>query len=383
MARSPRKHTTSQPVDPVSLDETKFWLQILAEHALFIGAGLPADNRELREEAQKFNRELNALLARANKVQNQRQFMELVDESICVVKEFYHFKRHLLSMMLRCRLGGFNYPLLLDHVAREAEYALGLFESIRAGNPVFGDISQPAETVFWLRLMSDHAKFISHLLDPSEVNLIQTAREFSREFDDLLLQGRDFESMLGNRGKVPAFSRFLMDVRVSTVRLRDFKAAAEELIRQCQLVGIIPELLADHVRREAEHFIMVLNVMERNKKSNSMFNKVEEKITDNSVLSKNEVLVEQKQQPAAKVDYKPAWDKISDNLVSEEQNDDIVDDDCDDEWYSSQFEGSASANQAIECNVSADNQLETAEASEEKQPKYKWNSKWPRPLGTT
>jgi hypothetical protein len=42
------------------------------------------------------------------------------------------------------------------------------------------------------------------------------------------------------------------------MQIRDFKSAATELIGDCELLSIIPELLADHVRREADRFIQTM-----------------------------------------------------------------------------------------------------------------------------
>ena len=39
--------------------------------------------------------------------------------------------------------------------------------------------------------MADHAKFIGHLLDPSERKLVEQARDFSNDFDQLLFQAVD------------------------------------------------------------------------------------------------------------------------------------------------------------------------------------------------
>ena len=47
------------------------------------------------------------------------------------------------------------------------------------------------ENVFFLRIMADHAKFIGHLLDPSERKLVDTARNFSNDFDALMYQAID------------------------------------------------------------------------------------------------------------------------------------------------------------------------------------------------
>lgn len=252
-----------QPVPPLNLEELKFWLRIMEEHAQFIKAGLPCDSVVLIGEADNFQQEFAELRARAERVQSQRQFAELVDDTQTVVGDFYRYKRRLLQMVLTCQLAGYNFALFLDHVSREAEYFLLLLATLGSGRPLYQSAGA-REVAFWLRLMADHSGFIVHRLDPSERTMVETAEAFECEFDKLYLQGRDFVSMLrGATDEVPSFRRFLQDVRVSTIRLRDFKRAAETLIAECRLVGLIPALLADHVRREAEHFLLVLAILEK------------------------------------------------------------------------------------------------------------------------
>ncbi len=252
-----------QPVPPLSIEELKFWLRIMEEHAQFIKAGLPCDNVVLIGEADNFQQEFAELRARAEQVQNQRQFAELVDDAQTVVGDFYRYKRRLLNMVLTCQLMGHNFALLLDHMSREAEYLLLLLAALGSGRPLYQSAGA-REVAFWLRLMADHSEFIVHRLDPSERTMVETAETFACEFDALYLQGRDFVSMLrGATDEVPSFRRFLQDVRVSTIRLRDFKRAAETLIAECRLVGLIPALLADHVRREADHFLLVLSILDK------------------------------------------------------------------------------------------------------------------------
>ena len=43
-----------------------------------------------------------------------------------------------------------------------------------------------------------------------------------------------------------------------TVKYRDFKAAGTEGILQCRIASIILPLLADHVLREANHYLRLL-----------------------------------------------------------------------------------------------------------------------------
>lgn len=79
------------------------------------------------------------------------------------------------------------------------------------------------ENVFFLRIMADHAKFIGHLLDPSERKLVEQAQEFSHDFDQLLFQAKDLESMRPQSQTYPLLDQFLDQNRVSVKSLRDFK----------------------------------------------------------------------------------------------------------------------------------------------------------------
>lgn len=264
MPRQAMNYTVPQPLEPLNIEEMKFWLHIMQEHAQFIKAGLPCEDTALIDEAQAFYQEFEVLRQRVEKVKTLKQCSELITEVYDTVKEFYCYKRELLQAKLACRLGGTNFPLFLDHISREAEYFLRLLEKMRNGRVVLKEACQTQELVFWLRIMADHVKFICHLLDPSERGLIKMANDFSCQFDNLVLQGRDFASMLYNHeGEVMAFRRFILDVRTDVQRLRDFNKAAEDLIAECRLLGIMPESMADHLRREAEHFLLLLAMMER------------------------------------------------------------------------------------------------------------------------
>lgn len=263
MSRQPSSRTVPQPLEPLNVEELKFWLTIMKEHAIFIKNGLPCGCTELRDEAQAFCEEFTMLLERTRHAQSDKKFNELINDARCTVKDFCKFKRELLEDVLTCKIQGHSYPLFIDHMAREAEYVLMLLDQMKSGKTPLTTASKAQETLFWLRLMADHTKFIVHLLDPSERILIGTAEEFANEFDDLYLQGRDFGSMMHLCKEVNSFRRFLRDVRAAVMRLRNFKKATYDMVVDCRMLGLIPAELADHVYREAEHFLMVLSLMDK------------------------------------------------------------------------------------------------------------------------
>lgn len=264
MTKVPVQPSDSRPAISVNLEELRFWLSIMQEHALFIKAGLPANRRDAIKEAEEFYRCFGALLAKADSINSDKKFAELVRQSKNKVEEFYRFKRRLLQLALRGELGGSLYPSLLDHMSREAEYFLRLLESMNDCK-AFRLWPKTKEMNFWIRLMSDHSDFIRQMLDPSEVILIETTDGFEGEFDGLFRQSIDFSSMLrGASGSVPSFNRFLQDTRVATIRLRDFKRALHTMLEEKRVLGLMSPLFADHVRREADHFLMVTAMLENN-----------------------------------------------------------------------------------------------------------------------
>lgn len=160
------------PFPPLTMCEIKFWLRIMREHALFIKLGLPCDQTELQQEAQCFITVFGDLEKQACRVECEQAFVDFVNQTAIVVKNIFAFKRHVLHLLIECKIrGGANYPLLIDHVSREALYFLKLLDKIRDGEMKYPVDAIVSENVFWLKIMADHLKFIRGLLDPSENEL--------------------------------------------------------------------------------------------------------------------------------------------------------------------------------------------------------------------
>ncbi|MFE5317573.1 DUF2935 domain-containing protein [Paenibacillus sp. NPDC056579] len=249
-----------------SLDEIRFWSRIMKEHSLFLKLGFRCEDTQLIQEANQFYKIFENIEVRAHSFSDTtdpEQIRRFNAEVRNAAAHIWAFKRKVLGLIISCQLpGGNNFPLLVDHVSREANYFRNRLDELNTGTlePLPDAIID--ENVFFLRIMADHAKFIGHLLDPSERQLVEQARNFSHDFDQLLFQAIDLSGMRPQSQTVPLLDQFLDENKVSVVALRDFKKTAKELIDACRIKSIIHPLLADHVFREAERFLFIIDMFE-------------------------------------------------------------------------------------------------------------------------
>ena len=244
------------PINQRLLNELQFWLRIMKEHSLFLRLGFPCNETQLIQMAQNFESRFAQLEQKSLCTKTDAEIKCLAQEALNAVLELIQFKTLVLDRLITCTLGGSNFPLLVDHIRREAIcFAANIIRLCR------GELMSPTEElindeVFWLRIMADHSKFIMHLLDPSERKFVCQAQMFSDTFDSLRFQAEDFDSILEITPRpIPSLLRFTKDVIEAGTDIRNFKATATKLITECKILSIIPPLLADHVRREAERFL--------------------------------------------------------------------------------------------------------------------------------
>jgi hypothetical protein len=256
----------NDPIVVRSLDEIKFWSRIMKEHALFLSLGFTYEQKQLVDEARQFIalfERIEERLSRFTVNSELRQVQAFNSEVYQAAAAIWSYKRKVLDLTLRCEIrGSNNYPLLVDHISREAAYFANRLKELNEGKLAPTPDTVIQENVFFLRIMADHAKFIGHLLDPSERKLVEQAREFSHDFDQLLFQAIDLESMRPQSETKPILGQFLNQNKVSVASLRDFKKTARELIEECRIKSNIHPLLADHTFREAERFLEIIDMFE-------------------------------------------------------------------------------------------------------------------------
>lgn len=288
----------------LSLETHMFFARIMKEHALFLQAGFPCCEKGCIEEAEHFRRKFEELLRDTLKIadgnlhesvinsheliteftlpaehktealsgipidsriskmtmdlhcgcskeENRwllQQAMRLNERARRLLNDFIRFKEHLLCKVNSGQLFTANYPLLIEHITREARLYRDIVENLMANRYVcYHDLYETE--VFWNQIMMEHAWFIRGLLDPSEAQLIETADQFSKDYAQLLEAARRQELC------ADVLTEQTLE---ETLKYRDFKATGTKGILDCEIASIILPLLTDHVLREANHYIRIL-----------------------------------------------------------------------------------------------------------------------------
>lgn len=286
-----------------SLELHLFFGRIMKEHALFLRAGFTSADPEESKQAEFYQCEFEKLLCQAVRLGNgivsqqmlrsgeavteftamaerqteqltglpinqditarqlrmwgrgcrwnngpemQRQVMQLNRKALQLLDGLISFKEMLLKKVLCCEMFTMNYPLLIEHILREAKLYRQYVEMLERDG-CLTDQSMKEVECFWNQIMMEHALFIRGLLDPSEEELFQTADQFAQEYGMLLETCRCAQDRVLEE-----------DALAKTIRFRDFKAAGTKGIGQCRIRSVILPLLADHVLREANHYIRLL-----------------------------------------------------------------------------------------------------------------------------
>jgi hypothetical protein len=280
----------------------------MKEHSLFLEAGFVSLNSDLIKQANEFKMEFDSLLQEAVNLANGNVSHTVLDSgeivtdrtleaeekteclsgiaidtaltrkemllmpgtgdpnladsvshlnsrAITLTRSLVEFKTLVLQGMLNCTLFTFNFPLLIEHIRREALLFIEHLERLQRGTVVDPKQRIMEEKVFWDRIMAEHSLFVAHLLDPSEIKLIQEANDFAERFYRLEKRAAAVQTS-GRTGR--SMRDLIRDETKATKAIKAFKSTGEDLILACQVKSLIIPLLADHVLREAAHFLAIL-----------------------------------------------------------------------------------------------------------------------------
>ena len=292
----------------LSLELHLFFARIMKEHSFFLEAGFTPKNDKLSKEAESYKLRFEKLLFDAVKLSDGRDVQSVINSGEVFTEhtlkaekktEYYtgininsnitlmekelrcgsknnvdsktvkcveelnsrglklldgliDFKTRVLDGMLTCKLFTVNYPLLIEHIIREAKLYRSYICKLEDGEDIeeFSNLDIRNTELFWDQIMMEHSLFIRGLLDPSENKLIDTSEQFANEYSELIKEARNMTDMTTHG--------ITNDTLMETIKLREFKEAGTEGILDCKIRSIILPLLADHVLREANHYIRLL-----------------------------------------------------------------------------------------------------------------------------
>lgn len=167
-----------------------------------------------------------------------------------LVDGLIQLKEEILDRVLSCYMFTSNYPLLIKHILREANLYRVYIIALEDGQDIDRKNMQYTE-LFWNQIMMEHALFIRGLLDPTENKLIDASDEFAKDYENLLMEAQDMTD--------ETMRSITKETIKKTEEFRDFKVAGTKGIDSCEIQSIILPLLADHVLREANHYLRILN----------------------------------------------------------------------------------------------------------------------------
>ena len=240
--------------------DARFATDIMAEHAIFFALLMPEElAASERAEALGFADSFKQLFRKVDSSSppergEVKSFVYQVTEAM---KPFIEYKARLGEAQQKGNLRSLVWPLFFDHTRHEAERWTRRLEALTKGEPEY-DRTEVAS--FWTNIMEEHARFVAHLLDPDEYELIEKCMKASDTFRHLSSGGIGgaVTATLDHPGAVVGslVSNPDTDALMSAAHtILDFKTETARNIEGARIKSIIDPRLADHVRREAIKFV--------------------------------------------------------------------------------------------------------------------------------
>lgn len=231
-----------------------FWVENNYEHGRFFDREISHHEMELARANQHMIQRLGAIFEQTKS--KTADPAKLINEAQHATREFHGLLTHTLDRALHCEVIISTPQSLLDHMIREAEETVSVFNLLQSGQRVSPTEATLHENYFWLRQMADHLSYISHYLDTSNYELHDQVRNMTKKFENLFLQANALRTMIRRQRKetVPPFLNSFNQMVIKEAKaLEAFKLELDDLIKRCAAVTTSPPNLLEHIAREAHH----------------------------------------------------------------------------------------------------------------------------------
>lgn len=243
-------------LDVVNLSNGRVYEPILTSDELVTEFTIDAEKQTECLSGVSINTEISRMeknLRPISRFENSRELFRTVhrinERSIELLDGLIALKEDILQEVTEGRIFTFNYPLLIEHIIREAKLYRSTIDDLMGNRQVSYRRLWGTEE-FWNRIMMEHALFIRGLLDPSEEALVKMANDFAMDYKKLLEMAKSQDRL--------ATRMLTQESLEETLKYQEFKTAGTKGILNCDIASIILPLLADHVLREANHYIRIL-----------------------------------------------------------------------------------------------------------------------------
>lgn len=249
-------HANEKDAVSHAINDTLFWSDILMEHAAFFETLMPGDELQReRVQALQFRDSFAQHFATARKASVDKDNVNaLIRQTAELAKPFIEYKHRLREAQMSGKMRSLVWALFFEHTAFEAERFVRRLERLERGD---AGLDRNEVVKFWTKVMDEHARFVEHLLDPDEFELVKKSRDTAATFR-ALREGGPVQALVSEPGVVagalgqnPNWDAVL----AAAETILDFKATAEQGIEAGKIQSIIHPTLADHVRREAAKFV--------------------------------------------------------------------------------------------------------------------------------
>lgn len=238
--------------------DSRFWLQLLGDHARLVFRSLSPDETQEASEAQGFIARLDGLLEEARKSGGKEALKSLSGRAEKAAQDFRKYILHLLKRQITGDLSIDLNPATLSMIVNSAEIYLDILRAYLAGRqPSFNALILYS---FWLQNI-----YIDSLNIQNDIGILYfEERQKAGEFADLFLKLYNTASIIDGLHRTglndfPAQDKFNDQVQGTMIAYAEYLVDLINLIAGHQYIGGLSLLFVDSTYRQLCYFMTKLS----------------------------------------------------------------------------------------------------------------------------
>ncbi len=178
-------------------------------------------------------------------IKDSDEISDINKQTLSVLEDLIKFKKDILDKVLSGKIYTFNYPSFIKHMIEEAKMYHDLLLKVENKEVVDNNFVYEQE-IFFNNIMKEHALLVRNLLDSKEQTLINEANKFALSYNKIINSNNNLINL----------TNISME---ETEEFKKFKLECLKDILDNKIKSIINPLLIDHLVREANYFLKILN----------------------------------------------------------------------------------------------------------------------------